>query len=68
MKLKSGILFLGVIGLNIALAGCGGPPTPSLANCSGRGLEVALSNFRGDEVSRQAYIDKCDQGNAAEGK
>jgi len=68
MKFKSGILFLGVIGLNIALAGCSGPPTPSPANCAGRGLEVALSNFRGDEVARQAYMDKCDEINAGADK
>ncbi|WP_297324791.1 entry exclusion lipoprotein TrbK [Nitrosomonas sp.] len=49
-----------VIGLSIALIGCGGVPEADSVNCSGRGLESSLATFRNDEVARQAFVDKCD--------
>jgi hypothetical protein len=28
-------------------------------NCSGRGMETSLAEFKNDEAARQAFIDKC---------
>jgi hypothetical protein len=51
-----------MIGLSIALIGCdGGPPQADSVNCSGRGMEKALTEFKGNEAARQAFIDKCDE-------
>lgn len=49
-----------IIGLSIVLIGCGGVPEASSENCSGRGMETALTAFKNDEAARQAFIDKCD--------
>lgn len=50
-----------MIGLSIALIGCdGGPPEANSVNCSGRGMESALTEFKNDEAKRQAFIDQCD--------
>ncbi|GKS68765.1 hypothetical protein W03_07690 [Nitrosomonas sp. PY1] len=62
MKNKYGIVC--IIGLSIALIGCGGVPTPDAANCSGRGMESSLTAFKNDETARQAFIDKCTEINA----
>ncbi|SDY71626.1 entry exclusion lipoprotein TrbK [Nitrosomonas sp. Nm33] len=49
-----------IIGLSIALIGCdGGPPEANAVNCSGKGMEKALSAFRNNETERQAFLDKC---------
>lgn len=48
------------IGLSTILFGCGGPPAVTESNCSGRGLESALTSFRGDEAARQDFLDKCE--------
>ncbi|MDV6344159.1 entry exclusion lipoprotein TrbK [Nitrosomonas sp. Is37] len=49
-----------IIGLSIALIGCdGGPPEANAVNCSGKGMEKALSSFRNNETERQAFLDKC---------
>lgn len=59
MKVKSSIV--GIAILSIALIGCdGGPPEADSVNCSGRGMEKALTEFKGNEAARQAFIDKCD--------
>lgn len=53
-----------MIGLSIALIGCdGGPPQADSVNCSGRGMEKSLTEFKGNEAARQAFIDKCDELN-----
>ena len=49
-----------VIGLSVALIGCDGVPEASSENCSGRGMESALTAFKNDEAARQAFVDKCD--------
>ena len=49
-----------IMGLSIVLIGCGGVPEASSENCSGRGMETALTAFKNDEAARQAFIDKCD--------
>jgi len=49
-----------IIGLSITLIGCGGVPEASSENCSGRGMETALTAFKNDETARQAFIDSCD--------
>lgn len=49
-----------IIGLSIVLTGCGGVPEASSENCSGRGMETALTAFKNDEAARQAFIDQCD--------
>ncbi|MEK6735069.1 MAG: entry exclusion lipoprotein TrbK [Pseudomonadota bacterium] len=50
-----------MISLSIALIGCdSGLPEASSVNCSGRGMESALTAFKKDEAARQAFIDKCD--------
>ena len=52
MKVKSSIV--GIAILSIALIGCdGGPPEADSVNCSGRGMEKALTAFKGNEA---AYI------------
>ncbi|AKH38638.1 MULTISPECIES: entry exclusion lipoprotein TrbK [Nitrosomonas] len=52
--------FVCIIGLSIALIGCdGGPPEANAVNCSGKGMEKALTAFRNNETERQAFIDKC---------
>lgn len=53
-----------MIGLSIALVGCdGGPPEANSVNCSGRGMEKSLTEFKGNETARQAFIDKCTELN-----
>jgi len=50
-----------MIGLTMALFGCGESlPEASTVNCTGRGLEMSLSEFRGNEAKRQAFLDACD--------
>jgi len=49
-----------MIGLSIFLIGCDGVPEASSVNCSGRGMETALTAFKNDEAARQAFIDQCD--------
>ena len=49
-----------IIGLSILLIGCDGVPEASPENCSGRGMETALTAFKNNEAARQAFIDKCD--------
>jgi entry exclusion lipoprotein TrbK len=49
-----------IIGLSIVLTGCGGMPEASSENCSGRGMETALTAFKNDEAARQAFIDSCE--------
>ncbi|SDH85516.1 entry exclusion lipoprotein TrbK [Nitrosomonas sp. Nm132] len=48
-----------IIGLSIALIGCDGVPEADAVNCSGKGMEKALTAFKNDEAGRQAFIDKC---------
>ncbi|MBK7492031.1 MULTISPECIES: entry exclusion lipoprotein TrbK [Nitrosomonas] len=50
-----------IIGLSIALIGCGGVPEASSENCSGRGMESSLTEFKNDEAAREAFIAKCDE-------
>jgi len=50
-----------IIGLSIALIGCGGVPEASSENCSGRGMESALTAFKNNEAAREAFIAKCDE-------
>ncbi|MFZ1852043.1 MAG: entry exclusion lipoprotein TrbK [Nitrosomonas sp.] len=57
-----------IIGLSIALIGCGGVPQPDAANCSGRGMESSLTAFKNDEAARQAFIDKCTEINKESAK
>ena len=49
-----------IIGLSIALIGCGGLPEASSENCEGRGLESSLTAFKNDEAARQAFLDSCE--------
>lgn len=49
-----------VIGLSVALIGCDAVPEASSENCSGRGMEQALTAFKNDETARQAFVDKCE--------
>ncbi|MCO6426778.1 entry exclusion lipoprotein TrbK [Nitrosomonas communis] len=50
-----------IIGLSIALIGCdGGLPEADAVNCSGRGMEKALTAFKNNEAERQAFLDKCE--------
>lgn len=49
-----------IIGLSIALIGCGGVPEASSENCSGRGMEQSLTAFKNNEAARQAFIDSCE--------
>lgn len=53
-----------IIGLSIALIGCGGAPEVNSVNCSGKGMETALTAFKHNEAERQAFIDKCNALNA----
>jgi entry exclusion lipoprotein TrbK len=53
-----------IIGLSIALIGCGGAPEVTSVNCSGKGMETALTAFKNNEAERQAFIDKCNALNA----
>ena len=57
MKVKFSAICM--IGLCIALIGCDSVPEASAVNCSGRGMEVSLNEFKNDEAARQAFIDKC---------
>lgn len=50
-----------ILGLGILLTGCDGVPEPSSENCSGRGMEKALTAFKNDEAAREAFIAKCDE-------
>lgn len=49
-----------IIGLSVALIGCGGPPEVNSPNCSGKGLEESLSHFKDSEVERKAFLDQCE--------
>ena len=50
-----------IIGLSIALIGCdGGLPEADAVNCSGRGMEKALTAFKNNEAERQVFLDKCE--------
>lgn len=50
-----------IIALSTVLIGCdGGTPEADAVNCSGRGMEKALTAFKGNEAARQAFIDQCD--------
>jgi entry exclusion lipoprotein TrbK len=46
--------------LSTALIGCNEFPEANSVNCSGRGMESALTEFKNDEAKRQAFIDQCD--------
>ena len=49
-----------IIGLSITLIGCGGGlPEANTVNCSGRGMETALTAYKNNEAERQAFIDQC---------
>ena len=50
-----------IIGLSIALIGCGEVPEASSENGSGRGMESSLTEFKNDEAAREAFIAKCDE-------
>lgn len=61
MKIGRGIIV--AMGLGAILAGCGGGGLPEVnaVNCSGRGMEAALSAFSSEtESERQAFIDGCE--------
>ena len=47
-----------IIGLSTVLISCGGAPEANTVNCSGRGMESSLADFK-VETERQAFIDKC---------
>jgi len=64
MKHKASIVC--IIGLSIALIGCDSVPEATSANCSGKGMEQSLMQFRNDEAGRQAFLDKCNAMNAAD--
>ncbi len=49
-----------IIGLSIALIGCGGVPEASTENCAGRGMETALAALKDNEAARQVFIDNCE--------
>lgn len=57
-----------MIGLSVALIGCGGVPQPDSANCSGKGMESSLPAFKNNEAARQAFIDKCTEINKENAK
>jgi entry exclusion lipoprotein TrbK len=57
MKFKASIVC--IIGLSIVLIGCDSLPEANTVNCSGRGMEKSLAEFKNDEAARQAFIDKC---------
>lgn len=63
MKVKSSIV--SIIALSAVLAGCGGGglPEANSVNCSGRGMEIALVEFKNNEPARQAFLDKCNEVN-----
>ena len=46
--------------LSTVLMGFVEVPEASAVNCSGRGMESALTAFKNDEAKRQAFIDQCD--------
>ncbi len=48
-----------IIGLSVTLAACDGVPEVNSVNCSGRGMEKALTAFKNNEAERQAFIDQC---------
>jgi len=50
-----------ILGLGILLTGCGGVPEATSENCSGRGMESALTTFKNNEAAREAFIAKCDE-------
>lgn len=51
-----------LIGISIALIGCGGgTPQPSAINCSPSGMEKVLPTFK-TEAERQAFVDGCKAG------
>ncbi|TXI17853.1 MAG: entry exclusion lipoprotein TrbK [Nitrosomonas sp.] len=55
---------VGVIALSTTLFGCGGDlPEANSVNCSGRGMEKSLIEFKNNEPARQAFLDKCDEIN-----
>ncbi|HNO75999.1 entry exclusion lipoprotein TrbK [Nitrosomonas mobilis] len=61
--MKIGRSIIVAMGLGAVLAGCGGGALPevSATNCSGRGMEAALSAFSSEtESERQAFIDGCE--------
>ncbi len=50
-----------MIGLTTILFGCGDSlPEANTVNCTGRGLEMSLSEFRGNETKRQEFLDQCE--------
>lgn len=57
MNIKSVICMMG---LSAVLMGCeGGLPEANPVNCSGRGMEKSLAEFKNDEAARQAFLDQC---------
>ena len=62
MKVKYNVV--GVIMLCTTLIGCGGGlPEADAVNCSGRGMEKSLAEFKNNESARQAFLDKCNEVN-----
>ncbi len=60
MKVKYSIV--GMIAVCTTLIGCsGGLPEADAVNCSGRGMEKSLAEFKNDEAARQAFLDKCNE-------
>lgn len=49
-----------IIGLSVALIGCGGPPEVNSSNCSGKGLEESLGYFKDNEAERKAFLEQCE--------
>ncbi len=48
-----------IVTLSAALVSCGGgAPAINATNCSGTGMQSALTTFE-SEAERQAFIDKC---------
>jgi entry exclusion lipoprotein TrbK len=49
-----------IIGLSVALIGCGGSPEVNPRNCSGKGLEASLEYFKDSEAERKAFLEQCE--------
>jgi len=61
MKIIHSVIVAMSVGAVLAGCGGGGLPEVNAVNCSGRGMEAALSAFSSDtESERQAFVEGCE--------